>query len=58
VVQATFPLVFAWRPLRWFYVPMGAVFHLLSWMTMATGPFVSLWFTLVSFVELDRCRRS
>jgi predicted DCC family thiol-disulfide oxidoreductase YuxK len=54
VVQATFPLVFAWRPLRWFYVPMGAVFHLLSWMTMATGPFVSLWFTLVSFVELDR----
>jgi len=54
VVQATFPLVFAWRPLRWFYVPMGAVFHLVSWMTMSTGPFVSLWFTLVCFVELEK----
>jgi len=54
LVQATFPLVFLWRPLRWFYVPMGAAFHLLSWMTMSTGPFVSLWFTLAAFIELEK----
>jgi len=54
VVQATYPLVFAWKPLRWFYVPMGVVFHLLSWMTMSTGPFVNLWFTLSSFIELEK----
>jgi predicted DCC family thiol-disulfide oxidoreductase YuxK len=54
LVQATFPLVFLWKPLRWFYVPMGVAFHLLSWMTMSTGPFVNLWFTLVCFVELEK----
>lgn len=54
VVQATFPLVFLSQWLRWFYVPMGVTFHILAWQTMATGPFVPLWFTLASFVELEK----
>lgn len=53
-VQATFPLVFASKKLRWFYVPMAVLFHVFSWQTMETGPFMTLWLTLASFVELDK----
>jgi predicted DCC family thiol-disulfide oxidoreductase YuxK len=53
-VQITFPLVFVSRRLRWFYVPMGVVFHVFAWQTMATGTFANLWFTLASFIALDR----
>ena len=60
-VQASFPLVFlpiTWRgtkrALRWFYLPMAVLFHLLAMQTMATGPFITLWFTLVAFVELEK----
>lgn len=53
-VQASFPLVFLAERLRWFYVPMGVLFHLLAWKTMDTGPFLTLWFTLAAFVHLER----
>ena len=53
-VQASFPLIFVWRPLRWFYLPMAVLFHLLAMQTMATGPFITLWFTLAAFVELEK----
>ncbi len=53
-VQATFLLAFVPR-LRWFYVPMAVFFHLMSWMTMDTGPYLTLWFVvLAAFVPWDR----
>jgi len=54
LVQTTFPLVLVWPRLRWFYLPAAALFHLVSWKTMSTGPYVTLWFLLASFVELER----
>ena len=53
-VQVSFPLVFLSPLLRWFYVPMGLIFHLIAMQTMATGPFLTLWFTLVCFVPMER----
>ena len=54
LVQATFWLAFVPR-LRWFYIPMAVVFHLMSWMTMDTGPYLTLWFVvLAAFVPWDR----
>lgn len=52
--QASFPLVFLAPLLRWFYVPMAVLFHLLAMQTMATGPFITLWFMLAAFVPLER----
>ncbi len=52
-VQVSFPLVFV-PGLRWFYVPMAIVFHLMAMQTMATGSFITLWFTLACFVDLER----
>ncbi|MEM7311180.1 MAG: hypothetical protein AAF682_31220 [Planctomycetota bacterium] len=53
-VQVSFPLVFLTPLLRWFYVPMAVVFHLVAMQTMATGPFLTLWFTLVCFIPAER----
>jgi predicted DCC family thiol-disulfide oxidoreductase YuxK len=54
IIQGTFPLVFFSRRLRWFYVPGAILFHLVSWKTLDTGLFLTLWMTLASFIELDR----
>jgi hypothetical protein len=54
VVQTSFPLIFAHSALRWVYVPLAVVFHLLAMQTMATGTFLTLWFTLAAFVDLER----
>lgn len=54
VVQVAFPLAIFWRPSRWFFLPMGVVFHLMTWKTMATSPFLTLWFCLAAFVHLER----
>ncbi len=54
LVQTTFPLVFLAPALRWFYVPAAVAFHLMAMMTMGTGPFITLWFTLVAFVPVER----
>jgi hypothetical protein len=53
LVQATFPLAVFLPRLRWFYVPAATAFHLLTWKTMDTGPYLTLWFTLASFVPLE-----
>lgn len=53
LVQATFPLALFLPRLRWFYVPAAIAFHLLTWKTMDTGPYLTLWFTLASFVALE-----
>jgi hypothetical protein len=54
VFQTTFPLVLLWPRLRWFYLPAAALFHVVSWKTMSTGPYVTLWFLLASYVDLER----
>jgi hypothetical protein len=53
LVQATFPLALFLPRTRWFYVPAAVAFHLLTWKTMDTGPYLTLWFTLASFVPLE-----
>ena len=54
LVQGSFPIALFWKASRWFYVPMGVVFHLMAMKTMATGPFLTLWFTLAAFLPLER----
>ncbi|MEM8710565.1 MAG: HTTM domain-containing protein [Planctomycetota bacterium] len=54
-VQGTFPLVFLHPWLRWFYVPMAVVFHLMAMQTMNTGHFMTLWFPLLgAFIAWER----
>lgn len=54
-LQATFPLVFLHRHLRWIYVPGTIAFHLGAWITMNPGPYYSLWLlTTVTFFRVDR----
>jgi len=53
-VQVSFPIALFWKASRWFYVPMGVGFHLMAMKTMATGPFLTLWFTLAAFLPLER----
>ncbi len=54
IVQTTFPIALFSTWSRWFYVPMGVTFHLIAMKTMATGPFLTLWFTLAAFIPLER----
>ena len=53
-VQTTFLLAVFVPVLRWFYVPAAASFHLMTWKTMDTGPYLTLWFTLAAFVPLEQ----
>lgn len=53
-VQVLFPLVFVWPRLRWFFLPAATVFHLMTWKTMDTGPYMRLWLLLFAFVPLER----
>ncbi len=54
VVQGSFPLVFLHRKLRWFYVPMAVMFHLMAMQTMSTGHFMTLWFPLLAaFIDWE-----
>ncbi len=52
-VQATFPLVFFFPKLRWFYLPAATSFHLMTWKTMDTGPYMRVWLLLPAFVPLE-----
>lgn len=52
-LQVTFPLVLVWPRLAWLYVPAMTAFHLTTWKTMHTGPYVCLWFTLSAFLPLE-----
>lgn len=53
-VQATFPLVFFVPKLRWFYLPAATSFHLMTWKTMDTGPYMRVWLLLPAFVPLEQ----
>ncbi len=53
-VQVLFPLVLFVPLTRWFFLPMAVVFHLLSWATMDTGPFLTLWFPIAAFLPLEQ----
>ena len=54
-LQATFPLVFLHRHLRWIYVPGTVAFHLGAWVTMNPGPYYTLWLTTTAtFFRIDR----
>lgn len=54
VGQVGFPLVLVWRATRWFFLPVAVLFHVTAMQTMSTGPFLTLWLTLVAFLELER----
>ena len=54
IVQGTFPLVLLVPATRWFYLPAAASFHLTTWHTMDTGPYVTLWYLLIAYVALER----
>ncbi|MEM7198700.1 MAG: DCC1-like thiol-disulfide oxidoreductase family protein [Planctomycetota bacterium] len=52
--QFTYPVVLLWPRLLWFYIPSVTLMHLITWHTMDTGPYMSLWLTQVAFLPLDR----
>jgi len=53
-VQSSFPVVLFVPRLRWFYLPAAVGFHMMTWQTMGTGPYMGLWITLAAFVPWDR----
>jgi hypothetical protein len=52
-VQVLFPMVFVWPASRWFFLPAAAGFHLMTWKTMDTGPYMVLWLMLFAFVPME-----
>jgi hypothetical protein len=54
VVQGTFPLVFVFPGLRWYYLPGAVAFHVITWWAMDTGPYMTCWLLLASFLPLER----
>lgn len=54
LVQVAFPLVFVWPRSRWFFLPAAMAFHLMTWMTMDTGPYLRVWMLLFAFVPMER----
>jgi len=52
--QVAFPIALFSVRSRWVFIPMSVGFHLMAMKTMATGPFVTLWFTLAAFIALER----
>lgn len=54
LTQAAFPLVFVWPWTRWFFLPAATAFHLLTWQTMDTGPYMRVWLLLWVFVPLEQ----
>jgi predicted DCC family thiol-disulfide oxidoreductase YuxK len=53
-IQVLFPLVFFFPRLLWVFLPGAVVFHLSTWQTMDTGPYMTLWFALIAFLALER----
>ncbi|MFT4512988.1 MAG: hypothetical protein ACI89X_002911 [Planctomycetota bacterium] len=53
LVQAAFPLVLIWPRSRWFFLPFATIFHLMTWKTMDTGPYMRLWLLLWAFVAIE-----
>lgn len=52
--QVSFPLALFSVRARWLYLPAAVGFHLGTWQTMDTGPYMTLWFTLIAFLPLER----
>lgn len=52
--QTSFFLIFVRAVLRWVFIPLAVAFHVMTWKTMSTGPFLTLWFTLACFVPWER----
>jgi predicted DCC family thiol-disulfide oxidoreductase YuxK len=53
-VQVAFPLVFLVPRARWYFLSAAAGFHLMTWKTMDTGPYLRLWLLLFAFVPMER----
>lgn len=53
-VQATFLAVLFLPRLSWFYLPAVVLFHLSTWWSMDTGPYVTLWLCGAAFLPLER----
>lgn len=53
-VQCLFPIALFWRRSRWFLLPCAVLFHVGTWWTMDTGPYITLWFCLIAFLPLER----
>ncbi|HHI79513.1 MAG TPA: DUF393 domain-containing protein [Planctomycetes bacterium] len=53
-VQTTFAAVLIWPKARWFYLPGALFFHTMTWLTMDTGPYITLWLVLCAFLPLER----
>jgi len=53
-VQACFPLVIFWPRSRWFFLPAAMSFHLMTWMTMDTGPYMRVWLLLFVFTPMEQ----
>ncbi len=52
--QALFPLVFVLPRLRWVFLPLAVSFHLVTWATMDTGPYMRLWLLVAAFLPLEQ----
>ncbi|GEM_PF-2437070 len=53
-VQTTFSAVLFWPKARWFYLPGALFFHTMTWLTMDTGPYITLWLLLLAFLPLQK----
>jgi hypothetical protein len=53
-VQCTFPVILVRPRWAWFYVPAAFGFHIGNWLSMDTGPYMTVWFLLIAFVPLER----
>ena len=53
-LQTTFPIILVFPTLRWIYLPGLVAFHVGTWQTMDTGPYMTLWFALICFLPLER----
>jgi len=54
LTQAAFPLVIVWPRTRWFFLPAATAFHLMTWQTMDTGPYMRVWLLLWAFVPIEQ----
>lgn len=50
------PLCLWWPRLLYGFLPLLIGFHLGTWATMDTGPYLTLWYMWVAFVPLDQVR--
>lgn len=54
LLQVGFPLVLCAPWTRWFILPGAVGFHLGTWVSMDTGPYMTLWLCLACFISLEK----